>query len=269
MKANQFSRLNKDVITEIAAQLDTKSVLKLCDVDTKFRTICQKPQTFQLLLTKHFPNAPFTSNPKKQYRALTDGITTLYYTTLQITTEEGESYSWDLYQQHVPFALNVESQLVLFDQQDDDYQNDENDFPVDGIITIVTELPGLRVDHADKVYFGLMFVFGNVDTTNNPLGFHDTGKLFYNSHEAEQYLYSLYMEEVDKNVEDIIEDMEVNITREEIIRNDLGLDPETWNDYDLFMQEFNKNGVVKLLFDLNYPNQQFKTYIFKIFECFI
>jgi len=269
MKSNQFSRLDKDTITEIAARLDPKSVLKLCDVDTKFRTICQKPQTFQLLLTKHFPNAPFTSNPKKQYRALADGITTLYYTTLQITTEEGESYSWDLYQQHVSFALNFELKLVLFDQQNDDYTNDENDFPVDGIIPIVTELPGLRVDHADKVYFGLMFVFGYVDTTAKPVGFYDTGKLFYNSNEAEQYLYNLYKSEVDKNVEDIIEGMEVGITREDIIRDDLGLDEKTWDDYDLFIQELHKNSTVKIFVDLYYPNQEFKTYMFVIFECSI
>lgn len=90
---NQFQILNNNAFASVLSQLSPREVLKNCQLDRKFATVCRDPEVFKFLLNKHYPNSFHTDKPRQQYIALTTGVETTYRLPFDDGEDDDEDYS--------------------------------------------------------------------------------------------------------------------------------------------------------------------------------
>lgn len=65
-----LDQLPADNILEIMRNMDPESILRLCDVNTRFREFCSDNQVWTDLMRKHYPDYDETNEPKEQFKDL-------------------------------------------------------------------------------------------------------------------------------------------------------------------------------------------------------
>lgn len=92
----KFAFLDKGPLEIILSNLPPRDILLMCQSNKLYAHICQNPQVFHRLLDRHYPQAVHTTDPRRQYVALTQGIQTSYRiaytkdTTLAESIRNGE-----------------------------------------------------------------------------------------------------------------------------------------------------------------------------------
>lgn len=83
-----IKRITADPFFLIMAKLDPKSLLRSCETNEQFRRFCQtteddKSALFSALMRIHYPDHYETNKPKEQYIAITMGLETYYWVSIE------------------------------------------------------------------------------------------------------------------------------------------------------------------------------------------
>lgn len=87
-----FEVLDKYTITNILKYMEPSEVFNLCQVNKKFKYICEDDNIFRTLMKYHFPKFSTTTTPKLQYIALVKKE----YTTFYLTINSQENFVKDI-----------------------------------------------------------------------------------------------------------------------------------------------------------------------------
>lgn len=73
-----FALLDKGPLQTILLKLAPRDVLATCKTNPTYAWVCDDPHLFERLLAAHYPDAFQTSDPRRQYIAITRGVETNY-----------------------------------------------------------------------------------------------------------------------------------------------------------------------------------------------
>lgn len=104
-----FSDLDDDVLLYILMSANPKTVVSLCQTNSRYFRLCQDPLTFVKLMKKHYPHLPINRDPKKQFIEITQGKVTNYYAVFNNLHDQIERFT-KKYIEDVP-TLQIEGKL--------------------------------------------------------------------------------------------------------------------------------------------------------------
>ena len=73
-----LATLPRDAVISIARRTEPKALLELCKTNKRFSEFCRKQSFWAQMMNHHYPEFPHTDDARKQFQALTEGVTTSY-----------------------------------------------------------------------------------------------------------------------------------------------------------------------------------------------
>jgi len=78
LSTQKFGTLRRDAVEMLLRNTSPQDVASLCQTNQQFRRVCNNPSLFRRLMDKHYPNAIYTNDPRRQFYALVEGVRTYY-----------------------------------------------------------------------------------------------------------------------------------------------------------------------------------------------
>lgn len=99
-----LASFGRDPLMLVLLASKPKDTLSLCETSPAFARLCADPNTFRVLLARHYPSAFETANPRNQYTALANGFETIYLLERDDSLDEGDDGFWETFKPPVQLA---------------------------------------------------------------------------------------------------------------------------------------------------------------------